>query len=225
MQTSHTFTAEIREGTGKGAARALRREGKIPAIIYGGKGGEVSISLDEKEIFMEWRKGGFKSRVLEIDAGKEKFTVIPRDIQRHPVSDRPVHADFQRIDAGTEVMVPVAVILHNHEKSPGIKRGGVLNIVRRSIRMICEAEKIPTHIDVDLAGLAIGDSIHRDDIDIPEGCRTFLDRNFTIVTVVGRGAAKKAEESESAEGEGEEGEGEEGSSEDSAESGDNNNEE
>lgn len=214
--------AEKRENKGKGASRALRREGKIPAIIYGNKADEVSISTNLKEIQKEYLKGNFTSRVYEIELGKEKITVLPRDVQLHPVSDVALHADFQRVDNDTKVHVLIPVHFLNREKSPGLKRGGVLSIIRREVELICRADSIPEFLELDLEGVKIGESLHSHSVKYPEGVEPAItDRDFTIATIVGKTAKDEIlepAEGEEADAEGAEAEGgEEASSEEASE--------
>ena len=181
--------AEKREKKGKGASRAIRREGKIPAIIYGNKTEEISIATDQKEIQKEYVRGNFTSRVYEIELGKEKITVLPRDVQLHPVSDIALHADFQRVENDTKVHVLIPVHFLNREKSPGLKRGGVLSIIRRDVELICRADSIPEFLELDLDGVKIGDSLHSHSVKYPEGVEPAIaDRDFTIATIVGKTA-------------------------------------
>lgn len=198
---------QIREKTGKGVARSLRREGKFPAIIYGGKKDEIKISTDLKEFNKEYFKGNLSSKIVELDLGSEKIKALPRDIQIHPVTDRVIHVDFQRVSENEKIRVAVGVVLKNAEKSPGLKRGGVLNIVRRKIEFICDISNVPSSISVDLDGKQIGDTIHFSDIEVPEGVvPTIDDRDFTIVTIVGKGAKQEEDSEETSEEESEESE-------------------
>jgi large subunit ribosomal protein L25 len=194
MTTVISLAAEKRETTGKGPARTLRRANKIPAIIYGGGEGETMLSMDNKEITLHYRKGGLMSKLVEIEVGGKKIRVLPRAIQLHPVTDAIEHADFQRLgkDAKVHVMVPVHFL--NEEKSIGLKLGGVLNIVRRDIELVCDQNSIPTSIDIDILSLRIGESIHLNDITLPKGVKAAIDRNFTIATIVGRGGKDATEE-------------------------------
>jgi len=181
------ISAELRDNTGKGVARSLRRDGRIPAIIYGGGKKEVKISLNVKELTSENNRGHFTSKIYVLDTGKEKFRVLPMDIQLHPVTDVPEHADFLHVEAGSEIRVKVKVLFRNSDKSPGIKRGGVLNVIRHDVELYCLENKIPKKLEVDLSGLQIGDSVHISSITLPEGARpTITNRDFTIATIVGR---------------------------------------
>src|SRR5579883_943777 len=160
MADAIVFNAQRRERAGKGAARAARGAGRVPGVIYGSKKAPENISLDPRELQIELRKPGFFTRLydIKIDGSAEK--VLARDLQLHPVSDSPVHVDFLRVDPETRVKVAVPVIFENQAASPGIKRGGVLNVVRHEIELRCLATQIPHEIRVDLTGLEIGDSVH-----------------------------------------------------------------
>ena len=196
MSEAISLEAFTREAGGKGAARALRREGKVPAIIYGNGKKEVSVALDRIELVKLYNKGGFTSRVMELKAGKDSYKVIPRAVQLHPVTDMPLHADFMFVEDKSVVNVMVKVNFINAERSPGLKRGGVLNIVRRKIEMLCEAAKIPESVTADLTGYTIGASVHVSAIDLPEGAKLTIDRDFTIAAITGRGVKKLEEEAE-----------------------------
>ena len=224
MAEQNLLVAEIRERAGKGAARATRRAGRVPAVIYGAKVDPVMITIDPLDLFQELNKPGFFGRVFDITVGKDKHRVLPRDVQFDPVTDRPLLVDFPRFSADTRVNVDVTVIFENEEASPGLKRGGVLNIVRRDLALVCAPDNIPETILVDLTGLEIGDSVHISHIELPEGVESAItDRDFTIATIAAPSAVKAeaAEAAEAAEGEeGEEGEvaeGEEGAAEASEE--------
>lgn len=182
-----TINAQLREKAGKGVARSLRREGRIPAIIYGGGKKEVKISLDLKELVLENNRGHFTSKIYNLDTGNEKFRVLPIDIQVHPVTDTPEHVDFVHVEVGSEIRVKVKVVFRNSDKSPGIKRGGVLNVVRHDVELMCREDRIPTKLEFDLDGLQIGDSLHISHVKLPEGASPVIsDRDFTIATIVGR---------------------------------------
>ena len=180
------FQAERREKTGKGPARQLRRENKIPAIIYGGKDAPLQIAMPIKEISLALTKNPrFFSTVFELDFGDEKLRVLPREAQLHPVTDLPLHVDFLRAEQGALIHVDVPVRFVHEEQSPGLKRGGVLNIVRRSLELVCPADAIPGEIVIDLAGREIGDSIHISHVTLPEGVKSAItDRDFTICSIV-----------------------------------------
>ncbi len=214
-----TLSAEPRDRAGKGAARALRRGGRVPAVIYGDKREPVAISLDARDLQQELHQPGFFSRMCEIAVDGTRERVLPRDVQRHPVSSVPLHVDFLRIGAEARIAVAVAVVFENEELSPGLKRGGVLNVVRHEVELMCPAAAIPASISVDLDGLEIGDGVHISDVRLPPDVTpTIADRDFTIATVaaptvVREEAAAAAEAAAEAEAEGEvegevEGEGE-----------------
>jgi len=210
MAQAIPLQAELRERAGKGAARATRRAGRIPAVIYGNKQDPVMISLEPIQLMKELNKPGFFSHIFEIDAGGKKEKVLARDLQVHPVTERPMHLDFMRFSASTRFNVEVPMHFINEEESPGIKMGGVLNVVRHTVEFICPPDKIPEGITIDLTGLEIGDSVHISALDIPEGIEPAItDRDFTIATIAAP-TVMKAEEEEAAEGEGAEGEGAEG---------------
>ncbi|WP_011581491.1 MULTISPECIES: 50S ribosomal protein L25/general stress protein Ctc [Chelativorans] len=208
MSQSYELTAEARERVGKGSARAIRRNGKIPAVIYGDKQPPLSITLPYKEVFLRIHAGGFRTTVATIDLNGEKIQVLPKDYQLDPVRGFAMHVDFLRVGKNTVVTVNVPVHFINDEKAPGIKRGGVLNIVRHEVEFTCPANAIPDFIEVDLTGLDIGDSVHISAVKLPEGIvPTITDRDFTIATV----AAPAGLKSEGAEGgEAEAGQAEEG---------------
>ena len=218
MAQAATMSVELRDRAGKGAARATRRAGRVPAVIYGNKQDPVMISLDPVELMMNLRGAGFFSRVYELEAGGAKHRVLPRDLQLDPVSDRPIHVDFMRFSARTRLAVDVAVVFENEEECPGLKQGGVLNIVRHAVELLCSPDSIPESLIVDLEGLEIGDSIHISSMKLPDDVElTITDRDFTIVTIAAP-TVYVEEEAEVEEGEGgvegEEGEAEEGGSED-----------
>jgi large subunit ribosomal protein L25 len=181
-----TFPAERREKAGKGPARALRRAGRVPAIVYGGSGEPQRISLPLKELKRELNMNPrFFSTVFDLDFGGETLKVLPREAQLHPVSDDPLHVDFLRAEVGAVITVEVPVRFVHEDQSPGLKRGGVLNIVRRTLELVCPADAIPGEIPIDLAGREIGDSVHISHISLPPGVKpTITDRDFTICSIV-----------------------------------------
>ncbi|MBN7757606.1 50S ribosomal protein L25/general stress protein Ctc [Nitratireductor aquimarinus] len=212
MSQSYELKAEARERVGKGSARAIRRNGKIPAVIYGDKDAPISITLPYKEVFMKIHAGGFLTTIATIDVDGKKIKVLPKDYQLDPVRDFLMHVDFLRIGKGTVVTVNVPVHFINEETAPGIKRGGVLNVVRHEVEFTCPATAIPEYIEVDLAGMDIGDSAHISAVKLPEGVEpTITDRDFTIATVAAPAGLKSEEaaEGEEAGSEEKEGEGEE----------------
>jgi len=211
--------AQSRDRAGKGAARATRRAGRVPCVIYGDKKDPTLISIDPKALFLQLREPGFFIRQFDVKVNGSNERVLPRDVQYDPVTDIPLHVDFLRINDQTQVNVEVPVQFINDEESPGLKRGGVLNVVRYEVEVICAAGNIPEIFIADLTGLDIGDSVHISNIDLPEGVTpTITDRDFTIAGVAAptvvrdEAAAEQAEGEEDEEGlEGEEGvEGEEG---------------
>ena len=202
MDDIHTLAAEPKERAGKGAARAARRDGRIPGVIYGAKKSPVMITLDPQEVHREIRGGGFFTTLFDIKVNGGNERVLARDLQQHPVSERPLHIDFLRVSTSTVVVVEVPCNFVNDEESPGIKRGGVLNIVRHELELTCRADAIPNEIVIDLTGLDIGDSVHISQIDLPEGVTsTITDRDFTIASVAAPSVVK---EEAAEEGEGEE---------------------
>lgn len=194
------ITVEARERTGKGTARALRCGGRIPGVVYGDKKDPILISVDERSLSRELHKPGFFQRLYDITVNGEAVRVLPREIQSHPATDRPLHVDFLRVTAASKLRLLVAVVFENEELSPGLKRGGVLNIVRREIELVCPATAIPETIQVDLTGLEIGDSVHISHVRLPEGAEpTITDRDFTIASVAAPTVMQVAAEEEEAE--------------------------
>ncbi|MDP2619223.1 MAG: 50S ribosomal protein L25/general stress protein Ctc [Hyphomicrobiales bacterium] len=214
--------AAARDRVGKGAARATRRAGLVPAVIYGDKQPPEPIAIERRELTSLIKAGGFLTTLFSVDVNGQASRVIPRDVHFDPVRDFPIHVDFLRLGEGARLDVSVPVHFINEEKSPGIKRGGVLNIVRHEIELNCLADQIPEHLTADLTGTDIGDSIHISAIPLPEGVvPTITDRDFTVATIAAP-AVLRTEEEEAAEAEGVEAEGEgeeeaEGEGEDKAE--------
>lgn len=198
-QASYELKAEVREQVGKGSARAVRNNGKVPAVIYGDKQPPLAIALSYKEIYYKIHGGGFLTTVATIDVDGKKIQVLPKDFQLDPVRDFPMHVDFLRVSKDTEVNVQIPVHFINEEKSPGIKRGGVLNIVRHEVEFHCPANAIPDSITVDLDGAEIGDSIHISSVKLPAGVKPVIaDRDFTIATIAGSAAMKSEEDADAA---------------------------
>lgn len=201
MAENKVLKAQARNGVGKGAAREARRQGLVPAVIYGDKKPPVTVSVAYKDAHKAIYSGGFKSHVLDLDVDGTIHKVIPRDYQLDVVKDQPVHIDFLRVSGNAKLSVEVHVQFINEEKSPGLKRGGTLNIVRHTVEVLAPANAIPEQITVDLSGTEIGDSIHISAVTLPKGVTaTITDRDFTIATVVAPSALKSAGE-ESEEGE------------------------
>jgi large subunit ribosomal protein L25 len=188
------LVAKARSGVGKGAARALRREGWIPAVIYGDKKDPLPISISYNEAMKSIYAGGFLSHVINVDVDGEKHRVIPRDYQLDPVKDKAQHVDFLRVGPNTKLHVQVAVHFENQDASPGIKKGGVLNIVHHTLDVVCPASSIPEAITIDLTGKDIGDSIHLSSITLPKGTsvRTH-EKDMTIATIAAPSALKSDE--------------------------------
>ncbi len=194
MSEQLTLPAEQRERAGKGASRELRRTGRVPAVIYGDKKEPLSVHVEEKLLAKMLSGGHFMNSVIMIDAGGQAHRTLPKDVQFHPVTSRPIHVDFLRIGEHSQVHVNVPVNFTDEEESPGIKRGAVLNVVRHDLELICDAAEIPEQINISLKGLDIGDSIHISSIELPKGSKSAIDdRDFTIATVVAPSAMKSEE--------------------------------
>ncbi len=211
--------AEDRERIGKGGARAVRRDGFVPGIIYGGDAKPHAIRIAEGDLIREIYAGGFFTKLYELDLKGEKQRVLARDVQFNPVKDTPEHIDFLRVTANTKINVDIPVHVLNEEKCPGLRNGGVLNIVRHTVEMMCSANNIPSHLDADIENLEIGDSLHISNITLPEGTKPVIeDRDFTILQIAAPKLAVVEEESEEAEEDEEGAEGEEGESKETSES-------
>ena len=208
MSEQLTLPAETRERAGKGASRELRNSGRVPAVVYGSNQEPLSIHVEEKLLTKLLSTGHFMNTIVMIDAGGSTTRTLPKDVQFHPVSSRPVHVDFLRISEHSKVAVNVPVRFTDEEESPGIKRGAVLNIVKHEIELSCDAAEIPDDIVISLKGLEVGDSIHISSVQLPQGAvPTITDRDFTIATIVAPGSMKSdagdAAEDEAAEAEAE----------------------
>ena len=202
MSDNTTISAEQRERVGKGSARAARRAGLVPAVIYGDKKEPLGINMSTREITKIVHQPGIFGRLLNIEVAGKKNTVLTRDIQFHPVSDNIMHMDFLRVSGSAKVAVGVPVEFINEDQCPALKIGGVLNVVRHEIELNCPATDIPEKITIDLEGLKIGDSIHISAIALPEGVEpTITDRDFTVATLQSPGGGVKNEDEE-AEGDG-----------------------
>ena len=209
MVMKTNLSAETRKSVGKGNSRALRREGRIPAVVYGNKLEPLSISLSERDLNTELRKEGFFNKLCDLEVGKDKVLVLPQAIALHPVTDRAEHLDFLRVSDKTKVTIEIPVKFENEEECPGMKKGGILNIVRYSVEVSCPASNIPELFVVDLTGLELGDSIRFSNIkDVAEGVvPTITDRDFIIASVVapaalvseGEDTVEEAEEGETTE--------------------------
>lgn len=195
MAEAIELKAWSRGRTGTGGARAIRREGRIPGIVYGGSDEPLNITLETKEVSKQIKTGHFQSTVYMLDMDGTKIRAIPRDVQVDPVRDFPIHVDFLRLAKNAMIDVDVPVHFLNEGAAPGLKRGGVLNIVRHEISLNCPADSIPESIEIDLSGMEIGDSIHISSVALPEGAEpTIADRDFTVATIVGRGSEEETED-------------------------------
>jgi large subunit ribosomal protein L25 len=193
MSEQLTLSAETRERAGKGASRAMRREGRVPAVIYGQNKEPVQIHVEEKALVKALSGGHFMNSVVMIDVGGDATRTLPKDVQFHPVTDRPLHVDFFRIGEHSTVTVEVPIRFTGEETCRGIKRGGVLNAVRHEIELVCDAAEIPDEIVVDLSGYDIGDSIHISQVTLPKGTKPAItDRDFTVATISGTSAGESA---------------------------------
>jgi large subunit ribosomal protein L25 len=178
-----TISAELRDRAGKGAARATRRAGRIPGVIYGDQKDPVLVSLDPREFDKVLRRPGFFAKLLNVTVDGKTHRTLPRDVQLHPVNERALHVDFLRVGASTRITVAVPVHFINNDKAPGLKRGGILNVVRHEIELVCTADNIPDHITVDLDGVDIGESVHIKSVTLPPGTKPTIERDFTIASV------------------------------------------
>ncbi len=191
MGANYELSATVREKVGKGAARSLRRQDQIPAVIYGGNQPPLAIAINAREITLKVYGGGFYTTVATIDTGSEKIRVLPRDYQIDPMTERPQHVDFLRVTEGQTVTIDVPVQFINEDKAPGIRRGGVLNIVRHRIELLAPVESIPEKIVVDLTGMQVAESLHISKVALPEGVRPTIDRDFTIATIAAPAGLKE----------------------------------
>ena len=204
------LSVEVRDNTGTGPSRQTRRDGFVPGTLYGGDLGPVSIAIKENELRKAINSGQFLANMITIDHKGDQQTVFARDVQFDPVKDTALHFDFQRVNESDVISVEVPVRIVDHELSPGIKRGGILNIVRHAIELDCPAGSIPDEIVVSLDGLGIGDSLHISAVTLPDGAKpTISDRDFTIATVQGSRASRELDTIEAKEGDDEEAEAEE----------------
>ncbi len=190
MTTKSALKANARAKAGKGAARATRRTGQIPAVIYGDNKEAVLVSLAEKDLTLATSKKNFFTSLCDLDVDGKKFLVMPRDVQLDGVTDRPLHADFLRVTEKTIVRVKIPVRVINHKDCPGLIKGGVLNLVTHEIEVLCKATSIPDEFTVDLAGLTVGHSIHISTLNVPKDVKPTRQGNFTVVTLVAPSAMK-----------------------------------
>ncbi len=187
-----SLSAEVRARAGKGAARATRRAGRVPGIVYGGDREPMPISLEPGELSRALVRRGFLATLVDLTVDGAVQRALPREVQYHPVTDKPLHVDFMRVAATTRVTVSVPVVFVNQEQSIGLRRGGILNIVRHGIELNCPVGSIPDHLTVSLQGLDIGDSVHISAVAIPEACRpTITRRDFTIASIAPSSAVRE----------------------------------
>lgn len=197
MSTDITFNVSVRERIGKGGAREARRSGLVPGVLYGGGEDPVAINLKQNEVIKAINTGQFLSSTATLVHDGKKQLVIPQAIQMHPVTDQPQHVDLFRVKQDQIITVEVTVNFLNEEDSPGLKKGGALNVVRHAVELNVRADSIPDSLDADLTGLDIGDNVKISNIDLPGGAEpTITDRDFTIASIVGRGIAADVEEEE-----------------------------
>ncbi len=205
---SPVIKAELREKAGKGSSRALRREDKIPAVIYGDKKDPTMVTVSRIDLVKQLNTGGFLNTSYEIQIGKDKETVLPRDVQFHPVTDWPLHVDFLRLAKGSSLNIMIPIHFVGDEVSPGIKSGGILNVVRHEVEFSCPANAIPEAIEIDISATEMNESIHISSVTLPKGVTPVIDdRDFTIATISAPSGLKSAgaEEEEAAEEEAVEG--------------------
>lgn len=216
MAVVETVPASPRDGVGKGSARQARRDGQVPAVIYGNKEDPILLTLERRVLIRELDNPQFFIQLVDVEVDGAKHRVLPRDVQFHPVSDTPMHVDFLRFDPKRKITAAVPVAFEGEADSPGLKSGGVLNVVRYEVEVLCTADNIPPELILQLAGLEVGDSMHASAVNLPDGVEFVItDRDFTIATIAAPTVAPVEEE------EGEEGEeGAEGEDGETAEGGD-----
>ena len=194
MSETLTLPAEARERAGKGASRALRRDGRTPCVIYGGKEEPTLIHVEQKELVRQLGTGHFMNSIVNIEIGGKIVRTLPKDVAFHPVTDRPTHVDFLRMTGDSMVEVQVPVVFVNEAASPGLKKGGVLNIVRHELELLCPNADIPDEIQIDVTGKEIGDAIHISEVTLPKGVKSVItDRDFTIATLIAPSGLKSSE--------------------------------
>ena len=203
----------VREETGTGSARAARRGGFVPGVLYGGGEAPVSVSLKTNEVTRVLNAGNLIQSMVELSHDGKTQKALTKDVQFHPVTDMPVHIDFFRVTAKTIIDVTVPAVFVGEDVSPGIKRGGILNVVRYNIEVKCPAGAIPDSLTVDISNMEIGDSIHISEVDLPENVKQGLERDFTIATIVSSRASKTEDEADAGEEGAEGAEGEEAAAE------------
>ncbi len=191
MTTNTKLKIESRENAGTGPARALRRENKVPAIVYGTGKENQTVACSHKELFKEMHLAGFFTKIFTLEGSGEPIRAIVKALQLHPVTDQPLHVDFLRVNKDSRIDVAIPVHFINQEKSPGIKKGGILNIVSHVLHLICSPDHIPESITIDLAGLEINHSIHIQDIPLPEGAKIRGHQDMTLATIVAPSGGEK----------------------------------
>lgn len=193
--TAEAFRLTVRDEMGGSASNILREQGLIPAILYGAGKENVMLTVDIRDVEKGLHNTGFFTTVYELNVGGKKERAMVRDVQFHPVKDRPIHMDFMRVSKGAKISVKVPIVFKNELESPGIKRGGVLNVVLHSIDLTCEIDSIPEHIEIDLTGLEVGDSIHTEQVKFAQGVVvTHPERDVTLATIVAPTVQKAVEE-------------------------------
>lgn len=197
------LNVEVRERTGTGNARAIRREGLVPGVLYGGDKDPVAITVKSNEFRKALYTGKLLGHLVTLKHGKDTQSVIAKTVDMHPVTDEPIHFDLYRVDEHQTIKIAVPVHFKNHEASPGLKKGGTLNVVRHEVELACPADAIPEELVFDLTGLEIGDTIRIGAFDLPKGVEPALDRDFVVATVAGSAAAASEAAGETAEGEAE----------------------
>jgi large subunit ribosomal protein L25 len=200
MSGNTVLKAELRERLGTGSARDLRRNGMIPAVVYGDGKSPISIAVEEKEVTKLYRKHGFKSSVIEIEVDGKKHKVLAKDVQLHPITELVRHADFVFLPSKGTQKVDVPVVYEGKERSLGVKRGGFFNIIHRKLQLICPVDNIPLHIELDVTNMSIGSSLRAEKIKLPEGCSLATKKSIVLASITGRGG-KSSDASEGAEGE------------------------
>ncbi len=195
MEAAAAFNAVERKNNGKGDARALRRGGMVPVVVYGKDRANSHLAISEKEITLQYLKGGFFSKIVSVTVEGKTIFALPKDVQLHPVTDRIEHADLIQVDEKSKINVKVSVRFKNQDRCVGIKRGGVLNVVRHEVELVCSPNAIPKSIEIDLLSTNIGDSIHISHVGLPSGVTPAItSRDFTIATIAGRGGSSDEEE-------------------------------
>jgi large subunit ribosomal protein L25 len=198
MSKHYALKAAKREQAGKGAARTLRRDGKIPAVIYGDKKEPVKITLDQNRMNVEYYRGHIFTSLCDLDVDGTNHLVLARDVQKHPVTDIVEHVDFLRVTERTMIAIMVPVHFFNHDKSPSLKNKGTLNVTRHEVEVLCQAQNMPDHIEVNLEGKEHGDSVRAHDAILPSGAKFVIERDFTIATLLAPKTAAQEEAEEAA---------------------------